>query len=75
MILKILYIYLIFTRGIIVGYFLKDKKEYKFDWEDYLEYFLKFFLIEFMILVPRILYPFLILIGWICDKIAERNDR
>lgn len=73
MLLNFIYFYFIFTRGILFGYFLKDKKEYKFDWEDYFEYFINFFFIELVFLVPRVSYPFILAIIWIVDIFQEEK--
>lgn len=69
----ILLVYIIITRSMIFGYFLKDKKEYKFGWEDYFEYFMNFFFIELVFLVPRVLYPFILGIVWIINIFQEEK--
>ncbi|MGL5745407.1 MAG: hypothetical protein ACRCZO_15875 [Cetobacterium sp.] len=69
----ILIVYIIITRSMMFGYFLKDKKEYKFSWEDYFEYFINFFFIELVLLVPRVLYPFILAIIWIVDIFQEEK--
>lgn len=73
----ILLVYIIITRSMIFGYFLKDKKEYRFDLEDYFEYFIKFIAIELYILLPIIAYPFFYAICWILEKIQKgtKNER
>ena len=73
MLLKIMYFYVVFTRGIIFGYFLKDKRKYKFDYGDYFEYLMNFFFIELVFLIPRISYPFIYVISRIVDFFQEEK--